>query len=298
MQKFIPLVGIVTVLCSCEIHNPPEPIPAYIQIDSFSLQPNQKADAGSLSHDIEDAWVFVDDNLIGVYDIPAKIPILESGRHKLTIAPGILVSTVSTLRENYLFYTAYTDPNFDMITGEVQAVTPVVTYRDSLGGYRYLPIDDFEGPFPQLDSFSGSQVPIVLTSNASLVFEGKQSGLVNIGSNDSVVFIKTPNYELPQQGKTVYMELNYYSDYPVTIGMYVNNLNTQNQIIDYLTLNPTTDDEEEERWKKAYVELTSIVSGATNPNHFFAYFQVRVDEPSNRKEGRFMIDNVKFLHQK
>ena len=49
--------------------------PAYLQIDSFVLADNPNADEGSLNHNIVDAWVFIDDEMIGVFELPATIPI-------------------------------------------------------------------------------------------------------------------------------------------------------------------------------------------------------------------------------
>ena len=46
-----------------------------------------------------------------------QFPILESGSHKLTLAPGIYISPFVRIRENYDFYTAYTDESFELIEG-------------------------------------------------------------------------------------------------------------------------------------------------------------------------------------
>jgi hypothetical protein len=64
------------IVSSCELINPVEEIPSFIQIDSFVMEDNVLADEGSLSHDIRDAWVFIDDEMIGIYELPARIPIL------------------------------------------------------------------------------------------------------------------------------------------------------------------------------------------------------------------------------
>ena len=47
-------------------------IPAFINIDSIFLNDN-------ITDNITDAWVYVNDNLQGVYELPVKFPILEEG---------------------------------------------------------------------------------------------------------------------------------------------------------------------------------------------------------------------------
>lgn len=289
-------------LSSCDIINPREEEPSWIRIDSFSLRPNPEnaGSEGSLSHDIVDAWVFVDDEMIGIFELPVTIPILEEGKHKLTVGPGIKVSTVSTLRDNYLFYEALTDEDFELKRGEITAVNPVVRYRSKGENYEYLVVEDFNDPNKviQFDTVSGSNAGMEITTDPALVFEGAGSGVINIGADDSVVVVKTrETFELPNLNKIVYMELNYYTDFEVTLGVYVNNNVYQDEIVDYLTLRPTTDSEK--KWKKAYVALTSVISNAANPVDYYFYFNVNFgDDGVAGKDGKVMIDNVKLLYQK
>jgi hypothetical protein len=283
---------------SCDIINPDEQIPSYIQIDSITVGTNLNANAGSTSSNIVDAWVFIDDEMIGIFELPAKIPVLSSGKHKLTIGPGILISTVSTLRENYLFYNAYIDNDFQLNEGEITQVNPKITYRDASSTYEYIVVEDFEQAFVVLDSFSGSQQPITKTKDPQKVFEGSGSGLVSILQSDSVAVFKTPNYELPGSGKAVYLEVNYKSDFAITIGVFANNKGYKNEVVDLVTLLSTTDDEDEKAWKKAYIELTSVTSAAANPEDFYIFFSARIENDALRKNGELLIDNIKLLYQK
>jgi hypothetical protein len=280
---------------SCDIINPEEPIPAYIQIDSFSLVQNNDAPAGSLSQNITDAWVFVDDQMIGIFEIPVRIPIIASGVHKLTIGPGIIVSTISTERVNYPYYTAYIDENFDFIVGETTTVKPRVNYRID-EEYEYIVVDDFENAFTNLDTFSTSDAPILITQSPELVFEGRGSGLIEISESFSKVYFKTPNTELPSAGSDVYLEMDYYSDFEMIVGLGINNSVAQDQFLDYITLKETTSSEK--KWKKLYLSMDGLISQATSPKDYFIYFDLAIHEESQQKNGRVLIDNVKFLYTK
>lgn len=306
LRKIYYLLSFVSVsalgLSSCDIINPGEQEPSWLHIDSFSLSanPENAGKEGSLSHDITDAWVFVDDEMIGIFELPVTIPILDEGKHKLTVGPGIKVSTVSTLRDNYLFYEAFIQEDFELKRGEITVLNPTVRYRSAGENYEYMVVEDFNDPnkVVQFDTVSGSDAGMEITTDPALVFEGAGSGVININASNSVVVVKTKeNYELPNLGKVVYMELNYYTDFEVTLGVYVNNNIYQDEVVDYLTLRPTTDSVK--KWKKAYVALTSVISGAVNPVDYYFYFNVNFgDGEVAGKDGKVMIDNVKLLYQK
>ena len=73
----------VAIFSSCEIYNPAEPIPAYIHIDKITLAKNYSGfpnsstgDEGSLSNKITDAWVYIDEQLIGCFVSSILIPLL------------------------------------------------------------------------------------------------------------------------------------------------------------------------------------------------------------------------------
>ena len=84
-----------------------------LQIDSVSLDTNYY-EQGSNFKAITDAWVYVDDGLIGAFELPATIPVLAEGKHKLEIRPGIKLNGISSTRAPYPFYQpiTYNDFNF------------------------------------------------------------------------------------------------------------------------------------------------------------------------------------------
>src|SRR5690606_30790445 len=102
---------------------------------------------------------------------PAKIPALYEGNHKLLIGPGIKVSTVSTLRDNYLFMEAF-ETSLNFVPGETQAVSPIVRYRDETNDYNYIVVEDFEDSFIDMEQIGGDNPTIVRTTDKGLVFEG------------------------------------------------------------------------------------------------------------------------------
>ena len=88
---------LVLLLTACEIINPEEDIPSFISIEEF-----EHSDVGTAK--IVDAWVYIDNEIQGIYSLPNTIPILKNGEQKLYIAPGIKENGISATRTNYPFY--------------------------------------------------------------------------------------------------------------------------------------------------------------------------------------------------
>src|SRR2546429_208057 len=81
-------------LSSCNIINPAEQIPVYLQVNNFTLQTNPSTE-GSTSSKFSDVWVTVDGATQGAYELQAggasvspKFPLLFSGTHTLHLSAG------------------------------------------------------------------------------------------------------------------------------------------------------------------------------------------------------------------
>ena len=95
------------VQTSCEKFSGDQTIPAYISIDSIYLQTDYSLE-GSNSQNITDAWVYVDDYLIGTFQLPARFPVLRQGTHTLSVIPGIKKNGIASTRITYPFYSTIT----------------------------------------------------------------------------------------------------------------------------------------------------------------------------------------------
>lgn len=288
-------VGLAMIASSsCSLLDPKEPEPSWIRIDSFRLVDNPSVEEGHLSHDISDAWVFVDDELVGIFELPAEIPILEEGTHNLLIGPGIKVSTVSTMRDNYLFYKGYTE-RVDLIPREKLPITPVTSYRDEGNNYTYRVVEDFEDGFIDLSANVNTDAEIKRTTDPSQVEYGLGAGIIPITDTTKAAWIRTSeDFVLPQLGKVIYLEVDYYTQYDLVIGVHLNRGALSDQNTNYLTLRAS--ESEEVEWKKAYVALTDVISSAQNLESCYIYFLPDI-QTSSREEGIVLLDNIKLLYQ-
>ena len=73
---------------SCQIIDRPEKAPSFIQIEDFQFSISNN-NQGSSSEKITDAWIYVNGNLEGAYELPAIIPLHYEGIQDLSIYPGI-----------------------------------------------------------------------------------------------------------------------------------------------------------------------------------------------------------------
>ena len=148
MKKIIIIIlFILTSLLSCKKDNAID-IPSYIEIDEIILN--------NSTHNITDAWVYINDNLQGVYELPAKFPILEEGQHNLRIKAGIKENGISGTRIAYPFYSSYIIEQ--LFTAETTiSISPEVNYISSADFFS----EDFEGIGMTLEETSMSDTSII-----------------------------------------------------------------------------------------------------------------------------------------
>ncbi len=75
-------------MASCWPDGVEEPLPAYIYIPAFELRTTQGE--GSASSAITDVWLTVNGEFLGAYELPARIPVLQTGwTHKPIELPDL-----------------------------------------------------------------------------------------------------------------------------------------------------------------------------------------------------------------
>ncbi|NNM16531.1 MAG: hypothetical protein HKO56_07735, partial [Bacteroidia bacterium] len=117
-----------------------EPIPAYIKIDSIDLSTDVNTE-GWDTENIKDAWVYIDSELQGVYELPAEFPVLHEGTSEISIGPGVFLNGISATRTPYTFY-QFSQSTVNLIPENTTTLTPTVTYFPNL---NFPWIEDFEG---------------------------------------------------------------------------------------------------------------------------------------------------------
>ena len=278
------IVIIIYTFVSCEFIDPAEQIPSYIHIDSISLSTQGHPEYGSSSHKITDAWVYVDDELIGAFELPAKFPVLSEGTHTVTIKPGIKVNGISATRSIYPFYKPYV-ASVKLTRDSIITLNPTITYYSSTV-FKWQ--EAFEDGGLSLDETPFSDTTIDKTSDPTKVFEGSYSGVVHLDEARDVFECKTINsYVLPGGDSPIFLELNYKTNEQIYIGITANN-SAQNTPIGILYINKT------DTWNKIYINLRNAVSSSSNATDYNIFFNVH--KSTDNSNAEILLDNIKLVH--
>ncbi|PKP23539.1 MAG: hypothetical protein CVU06_07770, partial [Bacteroidetes bacterium HGW-Bacteroidetes-22] len=281
-------------LTSCSKFEGDQTVPAFIRVDSIGLKITS-IDQGSKSAYISDAWIFVDDELIGAFELPCLVPVLYQGNHSVTVKPGIRLNGLINLRSAFPLFTSITQ-NLRLIPDSVTVVkgsvingkvTPMVQYAETT---TIEVTEAFEDAFYVFDTTTNSQLDMSLTpSGTPFTFEGDHSGMVTL--SDTLTYFEMytdEKYTLPRQSTPVFLEMDYMTSIPITIGVYSY---SSSEIIQHPVLVLT----DMPKWQKVYVNLTPIVSSQTSATSF------RIFIGANRLEsdpaGTVYLDNIKLIHQ-
>jgi len=280
------------VFSGCDKFDGDQTIPAYLHIDSISLKDNVEIFEGSLSHKIVDAWVYVDDILIGAFELPATIPILHQGKHTVKIAPGIKMNGIANTRISYPFFDIIKIENVMFTPDSITKIGQNLTVSNYSTATSFPYKEDFEDGGITFQKSNGSDTTIIKTNGPGQVFEGGFSGGIFLDNTQSFFEIQTINtITLPHSGTPVFLEMNYKTNNPLRIGLYVYYSSSTTQQIPIIVLNPTNG-----KWNKVYINLTPTLNSTTTATSY------RLWMGEYKKNGdtplEVYIDNLKIVHPK
>lgn len=279
----IVLFGIILSIGACEIKNPDEDIPAFIEINRFDFTagPSQGTD----SADIIDSWIYIDDNPVGAFEMPFIIPVLESGKHSVKIRPGIKLNGIAATRAINQFYTSY-NQIIDFEAGKTITISPKCKYVDGLKfPWNSRGEEDFEEGGISIDSASGSSVRIKKTS--SEVYEGTYSGHIELDVGHKTYFGQSKEFDLPKAGKPVVLEIHVKNpEVVLRLGLYII---IPGRVISAQHMGINVSD----NWRKFYVNYTQLVSSYPNAIGYRVTFSADLGSKTN---ADIYLDNIKLIH--
>lgn len=275
---FLFIIGIIFNSCSKEDYV--ATVPAYISIPSITLTTNLTTE-GSASSNIVDAWVYVNDDLVGVYELPAKFPVLKEGTVSVKVYAGIKDNGISTNRTRYLLYDPHVE-EVDLIPGETKEIVANVTYSA-------------DANFPWIEDFEGASLSFLYTTGSDTIFN-KQSSIVKEGGFSGQVYLEDDmNFfeatsiafnTIPKNGSTVYLEMDFKTNEFLHVGVYLDD-----EQLAYVTLN-TTDD-----WKKVYLNLKDIVGSRQLASEMRVFIGVKEESAAfSTSNPQVYLDNIKLVH--
>lgn len=274
---------LATLLSGCEL-NPSIEKPSYIHIPEITFS-SSYPEHGTNSHRITDAWVYLNDNLIGAYQLPATFPVLAKDKGKIKVFPGVLLNGISSTRQINPFYSG-TDFTPLFIQGQTDTLKPNSSYRT---GTRFVWREDFELPGLTLKTSNASDTTLQRINNSPLVFEGNGALAMYVDNRAPTLKSETINgFPLPQRGSSAFLELDVKNSTPLYMAIFVTAQNGQSAEVPFAGINPSP------VWRKLYMNLTPVVNAQPlNSTYKMVFF---TKKESSAVVDTVLIDNLKIVY--
>jgi hypothetical protein len=278
-------------LSSCSLFTPPAIIPCYGHIDSIPLVITNFTQ-GTSANGINTAWVYVDDNPVGAFQLPCTFPMIATtGQHVVTIFAGVENAGEANNRMQYPFYSSYNLIGTTLTQGATVKFKPVVNYA-SWAGVKI--IEDFEGStqVPNIHSapnygLCDTNMFVVNTPKAD-VYQGAGSGEVVLTATHPNYFGITDSIDFTNSGQALFLEINYKCNNTFTIGIInrYNNPATTPAVV-YIDTSST--------WKKMYINLQPTMAASPSPNGYGYYIYFKANLDNGNTVGQVFLDNIKMV---
>lgn len=271
------------LIASCGITDTFSPVPAYVKLEDPKVNTDQAQ--GASTHKITDAWVFQNGQIIGVYPLPAQVPLIVDEREQeILILAGIRNNGANDSPVFYPFY-----KSIQVIKKFEQSKTEKIPLEFSyIDQVKFNLIADFEQI--NLFGFDLDEKPstgLVLSSDASA--SGQRSGKVSLDKENSFIEIATTDRILKSAGASgkSYIEMDYYGEAEIALGVisYQESGNTGG--LEYkVVLRPQTS------WNKVYVEVTEFINASSLKDFRIA---LAFSLPPGKDAAVCYIDNIKMV---
>lgn len=277
---------LLLIFPSCSLLEQNEPVPSYLYVNEFRLK--TFVNQGSSSQKITDVWLFNDTEFLGMFPLPAKIPLLLYGEQNLTIQAGIKENGIGATPENYPFF----NPIKVKVNLTALKTDTLKLETSYLSSSKFHFVENFENN-TSFFSFLVSGLPEnrVLPYTDSNVLEGKFSGKMQLTKSAPIVTVgsnaKYKNTFNP--GQPVFLEMDYKGETPCVIG--VQFYDTEN-IEEAGIIVPIAGFKESADWKKIYFNL-----GSTLALRKSLYYRVIFNTalPEGKENASVYFDNIKLI---
>lgn len=295
-SRFILLFPAVILILLTGCDRESEPIPSYIRIDSVSI--NTLAGQGNNIHEISALNVYVDEQFMGVFEIPCTIPVLFTGKHKLSIIPAVRLNGATNQHVVHRLFQR-SDTTLDLTEGKItQAGNLILKYKTNI---EFPWTEDFEDENSSLVRlFSGpGDTSYITTQPFSL--NGRYAGntrcmKVVIAGADTAKTIDMASFKyfgnLPFMGTDIMFEFDIKSSVPAQVAMVRKNNANGTQYLPYVYIFETGG-----KWKRFYINLIyELYDQPADTEIQLLISPIKSEEIKTTQE--IFIDNIRFSYPK
>lgn len=277
---------------SCDKFEGDQTIPAYLRIDSLNFI-TENSIQGTSRQQFADAWIFVDDDLIGGFEMPFTAPVLAEGAHKLEIRPGIILNGISDTRAPYPCIQPIMINDYNFIIDSIRSVTGTTTYYSNA---EFVWMEDFEDASLAIMKSNNSDTGIFRTEPAgapgAFIDEfSRYSGISYLDSHRQYLQLVSDDGNgqgfVLDRGDFIFLELHYRNNIPLVIGVYIKKQDNTIEERSFLIVNQSED------WNKIYVNFTPIVNETIDAVNYKIYIEAQLLDLADN--GYVMLDNIKLV---
>jgi hypothetical protein len=280
--SFFSLIFLAFFWAGCAKQND---IPAYLTVQPFQF--NAQVGQGSSAQKITDAWVYIDNVLNGVYELPATFPVVDLGSHKITILPGVRNDGVRTEPISFPFFQQY-ELTKTLVAGVTEVIKPTTAYIPQT---IFQLNENFEG--------NGNNINLNRDNNTSITFQNTpggfegRSGKLTFDRTTPIIEKATSNrfsFDYTSSSALVYLEMNYKTEAYLNLGVlaYTQQGSSAELQTAIISLYPNSD------WNKIYLDLTNSLRIAKAVEfQLFVQGNFQTDLPGTT--ASIWLDNVKII---
>ncbi len=281
LYYFLLLIASLSVY-SCDVINPEEDIPAYIEFEDFELMVN--GGQGSTFEKITEGWIYVNGDLIGAFSDNKPFPVLHEGTAEIIVDPGIHTNGISVRTQIYPLYNRFT-AQVELVKGQITKITPKFSYIDEA---VFIFIEDFSDT--HIFSVDRDNYPETFIDSTNIGGIDGTAGVIKLDANNPVIEVASSFSfsELPNDNiNTSFLEITYKTDIPFNIGLISTDSYGLKQAYYSHGLNT------KQEWNKAYLDLTELLASVDAPTYQVSF---RTSLPSDLEEAFIYLDDIKLVH--
>ena len=297
---------------SCNKFEGSQTVPSYIHIESIEVDSlTDYFVYGANTSKITDAWVYVDDNPIGCFELPSTFPILKKGPHKVSIYGGIKVDGRSPARDDYPFYMPRVYKDLNLVEDSIINLSPALNYYPIGEGVNVAWMEDFENT-NSLQPYGGSDTSMVRFSGSGAWHSANSffSGKVELPPDTMDFTVMTADqFDFYKGTNGVYcmLEMDYNCNDTFFVGVqYFKNY--QLEMMPLVKVTPTDKQHDRpQRWNKIYINIGPMMNNNVTSNYFKLYLTSDLTTDQDILYGHvyhpinepryYYFDNLKLLYR-
>jgi len=259
-------------------------VPGFIYVPGFDFE--VMTSQGTSSNNFTEVWMYKDEQPLGVFALPALIPVIHDGKAEIKFFAGIKNNGISDTRIRYPFITAF-DTTLVFIPSNTDTIVPHFKYEELCT----IEQQGFEsGNF--LVELAGNGGIFSAVTDDNLVFEGNRSGMGSLNSGAGKIYFKDDTNRDFLGGEMYFLEMNYSCNNKMSVGLLVTEASGITKEL-ALIVNPTQSIDGAPVWKKIYVDFGAIPQKHPQALFYEWYIESIPDAPNKAVE--LYLDNLKWV---